>query len=38
MENASGLISPRVEGETKKIVNNSGLWKYRNNNRSGWRY
>lgn len=38
MDNASGLISPRVEGEVKKIVNNSGVWKYRNNNRSGWRY
>jgi hypothetical protein len=38
MQNASGLISPRVEGEVKKIVGNSSIWRYRNNNRSGWRY
>ena len=36
LQNASGLISPRVEGETKKIVNNSGIWRAgRNKNGRG---
>lgn len=37
LENASGLISPRVEGEVKKIVNNSGVFRLRGYRR-GWRY
>jgi hypothetical protein len=36
MDNMSGLISPRVEGEPKKIVNNSGIWATRSRNKL-WR-
>lgn len=37
LDNASGLLSPRVEGEPKKIVNNSGIFN-RRNQRNGWRF
>jgi len=36
MQNASGLISPRVEGEVKKAVNTNGIWNL-GRSRSNWR-
>lgn len=33
LDNASGLIAQRVEGEPKKIVNTGGVWSIRNNRR-----
>lgn len=35
LDNASGLITPRVEGEVKKVVNNNGLFNRKLNSR--WR-
>ena len=39
MDNCALLISPRVDGEVKKIVNTSGIWnmnRFNRNNRGWW--
>lgn len=35
MDQASTLLTPRVDGETKKVVNNGGVWNYRYRNNRG---